>query len=71
MSYEQATVADWKTDLRLAKQRGELPRPGVRRMVRLAKYLNLSDETPLLPRLKALAVGNVVSIRPTNTPDNL
>jgi hypothetical protein len=64
-SSEKATVADWKTDLRLSKKRGELPRPAVRRMVRLAKLLKLSDETPLLPRLNVLAVANVVSIRST------
>jgi hypothetical protein len=68
---EKATVADWKTELRLAKQRGELPRSAVHRMVRLAKLLKLSDETPLLPRIIALADTNVVSIRPTDPPGSI
>jgi hypothetical protein len=70
-SSEKATVAEWKAELRLSKQRGELPRPAVRRMVRLAKLLKLSDETPLLPRLNALADTNVVSIRPTDPPGSI
>jgi hypothetical protein len=44
-------------ELRISKQQRELPRPGVRQMLRLAKLLKLSDEVVLLPRLKALAAG--------------
>jgi hypothetical protein len=44
-------------ELHISKQQRELPRPGVRQMLRLAKLLKLSDEVVLLPRLKALAAG--------------
>jgi hypothetical protein len=66
---EKATVAQWRQAKRSARK-AELDGcvvPGtyartVRQMVKLADIFGLPDDTPLLPRLQALAAPNVRSI---------
>jgi hypothetical protein len=33
-------------------------------MIRFADELSIADDTPLLPRIQAMATGNVVAINP-------
>jgi hypothetical protein len=71
-SSAEATVAQWRAQKKLLRPVGDfdaLPRTmGVRRtihrMVRLADTFGIPDDVPLLPRLKALAGGNVTAISP-------
>jgi len=63
-SSDEATVAQWRKQKELRRHRTDSIRRAVRRMVQLADALGISDDVPLLPRLKALANGNVVALNP-------
>jgi hypothetical protein len=64
---ENATVADWRNDQRIARKEGRLQRPGVASMIRLAKAFDIPDNEKLLPRLKVLVAANkaVQELRPS------
>jgi hypothetical protein len=64
-----ATVADWRTATRLAKQTGEREPVGARKLLHAAKLLGIPEDVPLVPRLKALAAsGNVTTIAQQTFP---
>jgi hypothetical protein len=50
---DEATVGEW--------QRHKKPDKSVNQILKLAKKLRLPDNTPLLPRLRALAKANVLA----------
>jgi hypothetical protein len=61
---DDATAADWRTAVRLAKQNRELAPIGARGLLRAAKLCGIPDDVPLLPRLRMLASDNIVALPP-------
>jgi len=64
---DDATAADWRAAKRLETDRRR--RRPLNRMVKLADVFGIPDTAPLLPRLRAIASGNVVAINPASARD--
>jgi hypothetical protein len=52
---DKATVSDWKTAVRLAKEDLRQSPAGAKQLIRLAEFLRIPEDVALLPRLRALA----------------
>jgi hypothetical protein len=63
---EKATVAEWRAAKQIEREGRR--RRAINRMIRFADELSIPDDTPLLPRIQAMASGNVVAINPGAGP---